>query len=80
MALRKIMIAVNCDSDEQALAVQNVMKELCSNVKIEAVDILAMYPTIKKNRGLIKEAIRTISKEGKMGAIRLIPSLIKAFS
>lgn len=80
MALKKIMIAVNCDDDEQARAVQNVMAELCSNVKIDAVDILALYPTIKKNRGLIKDLFRTVSKEGKMGAIRLIPSLIKAFS
>lgn len=74
------MIAVNCADDEQALAVQNVMKELCANVRLDAVDILAIYPTIKKNRALIKDVFKTISKEGKMGAIRLIPSLIKAFS
>lgn len=74
------MIAVDCDTDEQAIAVQNVLKEFCSNFHINGVDILAIYPTIKKNRALIKQMVATISKDGKMGAIKLLPSLIKAFS
>ena len=78
--LRKIMIAVDCDTDEQAIAVQNVLKEFCSNFRINGVDILAIYPTIKKNKTLIKQMVTTISKDGKKGAIRLLPSLIKAFS
>ena len=76
--LRKIVIAVNCESEEQAVAVQNVVKEFCSNFTINAVDLLGMYPMIKKHKGLIKEAARTIAKEGKAGAIRLVPALIKA--
>lgn len=74
------MIAVDCDSEEQAIAVQNVMKEFCSNFRLNAVDILALYPAIKKNRTLLKEMFKTISKEGKVAAIRLLPSLIKAFT
>lgn len=74
------MIAVDCDSEAQAIAVQNVFKEFCSNFHINGVDILALYPTIKKNRALIKQMITTISKDGKMGAIKLLPSLIKAFT
>lgn len=74
------MIAVDCDSDAQAAAVQNVLKEFCSNFHLNGVDILALYPTIKKNRTLIKQMITTISKEGKIGAIKLLPSLIKAFT
>lgn len=75
---RKIFIAVYCDGDEQATAVQNVAKEFSSMFQIDAVDLLAFYPVIKKNRGLLKEAAQTITKEGKKGAIRLVPSLIKA--
>lgn len=71
-------MAVYCDNDEQATAVQNIAKEFCSEFSIHAVDIMGMYPLIRKNKGLLKEAARTITKEGKAGAIRLIPALIKA--
>lgn len=75
---RKVIMAVYCDNEEQATAVQNIAKEFCSEFSIHAVDIMGMYPLIRKNRGLLKEAARTITKEGKAGAIRLIPALIKA--
>ena len=75
---RKVIMAVYCDNDEQATAVQNIAKEFCSEFSIHAVDIMGMYPLIRKNKGLLKEAARTITKEGKAGAIRLIPALIKA--
>ena len=74
---RKIYMAVYCDSDEQALAVQNVTKEFCSMFTIDAVDLLSIYPKIKEKRGVLKDAAKVITKEGKKGAIRLIPALIK---
>jgi hypothetical protein len=39
--------------------------------------LLAIYPKIKEKRGLLKETAQVITKEGKLGAIRLIPALIK---
>lgn len=75
---RKVIIAVYCDNDEQATAVQNIAKEFCSEFSINAIDIMGIYPIIRKNKKLLKDAARTISKEGKGGAIRLIPSLIKS--
>ena len=75
---RKVIFAVYCDNDEQANAVQNIAKEFCTDFSIHAVDLMGIYPIIRKNRKLLKEAARTISKEGKAGAIRLVPSLIKA--
>lgn len=77
--LRKIMMAIYCDNDEQAVAVQNIAKELCSQNSIHAIDVMCAYPMFKKHRGLLKDAVKTIKKEGKAGAIRLIPSIIKAF-
>lgn len=77
--LRKIMIAVDCDSEEQARAVQNVMAELCANVKIDAVTLLAIYPAIKKNRVLIKNTINAIKSGGKMAVLKAVPALMKAF-
>lgn len=76
---RKIVMAVYCDSDEQATAVQNIAKEFCSTFSLNAVDILCLYPMLKKNKGLLKEAIKVVQKEGKGGIIRLVPSLVKAF-
>ena len=75
---RKVIMAIYCDNDEQAIALQNIAKELCSEFSIQAVDVLAMYPMIRKNKKLLKDAVKTIGKEGKAGAIRLIPALIKA--
>ena len=72
-------MAVYCDSDEQAIAVQNIAKELCSTFTINAVDIMCVYPMLKKNRAILKDAIKTIQKEGRAGAIRLIPSIVKMF-
>lgn len=78
--VRKIYMAVYCESDEQARAVQNVMKEFCSMFSVDAVTLLGIYPSIKNNRALIKDAAQTLTKEGKKGLIRLIPALIKAMT
>lgn len=75
---RKIMFAVYCDDDEQALAVQNIVKEFCSNFNISAVDIMSFYPMIKNNRGLIKQTVQAITKGGKAAALRLVPQIIMA--
>ena len=75
---RKIMIAVYCDNDEQARAVQNIAKEFCSNFRVSAVDIMSFYPLILKHKALLKDAASTISKGGKAAAFSLVPSLLKA--
>ena len=75
---RKIMFAVYCDDDEQAIAVQNIAKEFCSNFTINAVDVMSFYPMIKNNRALIKQTVQAISKGGKSAALRLVPQIIMA--
>jgi hypothetical protein len=47
---RKIYVAVYCDDEEQATAVQNIAKEASSIFNFSAVDIMGIYPMIKKNR------------------------------
>ena len=76
---RKIYVAVYCDDEEQATAVQNIAKEASSIFSFNAVDIMGIYPMIKKNRGMLKDFAKAMAKEGKKGAVKLIPSLIKAF-
>ena len=58
---------------------QNVMAELCANVKIDANTLLALYPAIKNNRTLIKKTINDVKAGGKMAALKAIPALMKAF-
>lgn len=77
-APKKIVFAVYCDTAEQVIAVQNMAKEASSMFEIHAQDIMGIYPMIRKNRGLLKEFAKALTKEGKKGAIKLIPSLIKA--
>ena len=72
------MIAVYCDDDEQARAVQNIAKEFCSQFSISAKDIMGFYPLILKHKALLKDAARTISQGGKAAAFRIVPSLMKA--
>ena len=40
MAHRKIIIAVDCDSDEQQQAVQDIAKELSSTFQMRATDLI----------------------------------------
>lgn len=75
---RKVIMAIYCDNDEQAIALQNIAKEFCTEFSIHAIDIMAVYPMIRKNKKLLKDTAKTIAKEGKAGAIRLVPALIKA--
>jgi hypothetical protein len=75
---RKIIMAIFCDNDEQAAALQNIAKEFCSEYRPNAVDILAMYPKIKRNKSLIKEAVRAGQTGGKMALLRVIPGIINA--
>lgn len=75
---RKIIMAIYCDNDEQAVALQNIAKEFCSEYRLHAVDIMAMYPKVKQNKQLIKEAVQIGKSGGKMGLLRVIPGIVNA--
>lgn len=75
---RKIIMAIYCDNDEQAVALQNIAKEFCSEYRPHAVDIMAMYPKIKQNKQLIKEAVQIGKTSGKMGLLRIVPGIVNA--
>lgn len=77
MAHRKIIIAVDCDNDAQQAAVQEIAKEISTTFQISAADLINFYPFVKKNKALLYSAVKTVSKEGKKGVMKLIPMLIK---
>lgn len=76
---RKIEIAVDCANDQEREQVQAIAKDASTLLKLKAADVIALYPTIQKNSGLIATAIRSISKEGMKGVMRVVPMFIKNF-
>lgn len=79
MGYKKIYIAVWCDSDEEGAQVQKVAEDLSATFKLSARDIIGMHPLIKKNGKLIVNVIRTVSKEGFAGVMKMAPQFVKNF-
>lgn len=77
MAYRKIVIAVDCASDQEQQKVQDIAQEVSQTFKIKASDLIGIYPLIKSHRNLLYTAVKTISSEGKKGLMKLVPLLIK---
>lgn len=77
MGYRKIVIAVDCNSDQEQQKVQEIAQEVSQTFKIKASNLISIYPLIKQHRNLIYTTIKTISTEGKKGLMKLVPLLIK---
>lgn len=77
MAYRKIMIAVDCDTDAEQQKVQNIAQDLSETLRLKAKDLINFYPTLQQNKGLLYTAIKTISQDGKKGLFKLVPLLMK---
>lgn len=79
MGYRKIYIAIDCRSDEEAKQVQKIAEDLSMMFSLSASDIIAVYPSVKNNSGLIKMSIKTISKEGIKGVGKVASYLFSNF-
>lgn len=77
MAYKKIMLAVNCENEAEQQKVQEIAKELSGILHLQAKDLIELYPTLQKNKGLIFSVVNTISKEGKKGLFKLVPMLLR---
>lgn len=77
MGLRKVYIAVDCDNDQEQMLVQEIAKEISGTFDIKAKDLISFYPFVKKNKGLLYSAVKTVAKDGKKGVVKLVPMLIK---
>lgn len=76
---KKIIIAIDCDSEQEQATVQQIAKDASETMRIKASDVIKFYPMFQKNSGLIISAIRAISKEGVRGVARIVPMFIKNF-
>lgn len=79
MGYKKIYLAIDCRSDEEAQKVQKIAEDLSVMFSLSAKDIIALYPSIKANSGLIKTSIKTLSKEGFKGMGKIVSYMISNF-
>lgn len=77
MAYRKIIIAVDCASDAEAVNVQAAAKRVSEMFRLRGSDVLAMYPLVEKNGDIISNVIRSVAQDGLRGLASAIPYLIK---
>lgn len=74
---RKIILAVDCDNEQDQQLVQNIAQEVCQTYHISAKDIISFYPVVRQNKDIIYTAFKTISREGKKGIMKIVPLLMK---
>lgn len=74
---KKVIIAIDCENEHEQRLVQGIAKELSETLQLKAKDLISFYPVLQKNKGLIFSVVNTISKEGKMGILKLVPLLMK---
>lgn len=77
MAYKKVLVAVDCENEQEQQMVQAMAKELSEALQLKAKDLINFYPVLQKNKGLIYTAMQMLSKEGKKGLFKLIPLLMK---
>ena len=74
---RKVFLAVYCESDEDLQQVQKFAEEISSTFRLSARDLVSLMPLVQKNGQLISTAVRTISREGMSGVVKMVPQLMK---
>lgn len=79
MGYRKIYLAIDCRSDEETQQVQKIAEDLSMMFSLSAKDIIALYPAVKNNSGLIKTSIKTLSKEGIRGVGKVVSYMFANF-
>lgn len=77
MAYKKVIIAVDCDTEQEQQIVQRIAQEVSQTFKLKARDLINFYPVLQKHKGLLYTAIKTVSQEGKKGIFKLVPLLMK---
>ena len=79
MGYRKIYMAIDCRNGEDAQQVQKIAEDLSMMFSLSAKDIIAIYPSIKSNSGLIKTSIKTLSRDGMKGVGKVVSYLFTNF-
>lgn len=64
MALRKFYVVIDCENDEQKVAVQTALNELSNSRLLTSRNIISMYPFFKKHQNELIELFRMIKEGG----------------
>lgn len=67
MALRKIYIAVDCESDEQRDAVQRIADEISNMRLLKGRQIEGVYPYVKGHQNELYKLFSIVQKSGVKG-------------
>ena len=79
MGYRKIYLAIDCRTDEEAQQVQKIAEDMSMTFSLSAKEIISIYPSVKSNSCLIKTAIKTLSKEGIKGVGKVVAYMMSNF-
>lgn len=77
MAYKKIILAVDCENEQEQQKVQDIAKDISGTFRIKAKELINFYPVLQKHKALLYTAVTTISREGKKGLLKLVPLLLK---
>lgn len=77
MAYKKVILAVDCENEEEQQMVQAIAKDISGTFRLKAKELIDFYPMLQKHKALLYTAITTISREGKKGLLKLVPLLLK---
>ncbi len=77
MAYRKIIIAVDCDNDQEQQIMQNIAQELSQTFTLKAKQIITFYPVVKQHKALFYNIFKIVATEGKKGFMKVVPMIIK---
>lgn len=77
MGYRKIYLAIDCRSDEEAAEVQKIAEDVSMSFDISAKQIIEYYPMVKKNKGVIKVAVKTLIQEKFKGVGKVVAYLMQ---
>lgn len=72
-------MAIDCRTDEEAQQMQKIAEDMSMTFSLSARDIISIYPSVKSNSGLIKTAIKTLSKEGIKGVGKVVAYMMNNF-
>ena len=77
MAYKKVIIAVDCDTEQEQQLVQAIAQDISQTFRLKAKELINFYPVLQKHKGLLYTAIKTVSAECKKGLFKLVPLLMK---
>lgn len=79
MSYRKIYLAIDCKNDSEAAEVQKVAEDFSRSFDLSAQQLIELYPTLQKNKGVVKMAVKTLIQEKFKGVGKVMAYMVQNF-